>query len=700
MKSYQTENIINFSLCGHSATGKTTLAEAMAFNTKLINRIGTIDDGNTLSDYHDDEIARQHSIFSTLISLEWDEKKFNMIDVPGYLDFQGEVKSSLRVADFAAVVVSATGGIEVGTELAWDFTEKDYSIPKMLIVNLLDRDNANFDNVLAQAQSRFGNKVFPIQIPINPGEGFNKIADILRKEQYTFKTDGSGDYTEGALEGDWADKCESLHGELIELIAESDDKLLEIYFDQGELSEEQLRNGIHNAITTGGLIPVFCVSGKNNIGVKRMMDLIAKYAPNASDVKEIVATKSGTDDEIKLKTSISEPTTAFVFKTAVEPHVGELSYFRVYSGSIKSGSDIFNVDKNSSEKMRQIYFMSGNKRTDANEIVAGDIGAALKLKNTHTGDSFATSKNQVTLAGIKFPNPNIRFAILPKSKGDEDKISEGLSMLHEEDPTFNYIVDPELKQTIISGQGELHLDVLMKRLKAKFNVELEMIAPKIPYRETITAPSSAKYRHKKQSGGAGQFAEVWMKIEPRQRGEGIEFTESLVGQNVDRVFVPSVEKGVTTACTDGIIAGCRVVDIKIDFYDGKMHPVDSKDIAFQMAGKQAFMDAFKNARPKLLEPIYKIQVKVPDEIMGDVMGDISQRRGKVGGMDADGHFQIINAEVPLANLNDYSTAIRSMSQGRGMFTMEFSHYEDMPHVEAGKVISAYQKERQGGQGEE
>jgi len=697
MKSYQSENIINFSLCGHSATGKTTLAESMAFNTKLINRIGTIDDGNTLSDYHNDEIERQHSIFSTLISLEWEEKKFNMVDVPGYLDFQGEVKSSLRVADFAAVIVSATGGIEVGTELAWEFTEKDYSIPKIVVVNLLDRDNANFDSVLAQAQDRFGKKVFPIQMPINPGEGFSKIADILRKEQYTFKTDGSGDYTEGALEGDWIDKCETLHSELIELIAESDDELLEIYFDKGELTEEQMRNGIHNAIVTGGLIPVFCVSGKNNIGVKRMMDLIAKYAPNASDVKEITATKSGSDEELKLSTGINDPTTAFVFKTAVEPHVGELSYFRVYSGSIKSGSDVLNVDKSSGEKMRQIYFMSGNKRKDANEIVAGDIGAALKLKNTHTGDSFATSKNPVTLAGIKFPNPNIRQAILPKSKGDEDKISEGLSMLHEEDPTFNYVVDPELKQTIISGQGELHLDVLMKRLKAKFNVELEMILPKIPYRETITKNSEAKYRHKKQSGGAGQFAEVWMRIEPKQRGDGIEFTESLVGQNVDRVFVVSVEKGVNTACTDGIIAGCRVVDIKIDFYDGKMHPVDSKDIAFQMAGKQAFMDAFKNARPKLLEPIYKVQVKVPDEIMGDIMGDISQRRGKVGGMDADGHFQIINAEVPLANLNDYSTAIRSMSQGRGMFSMEFSHYEDMPHIEAEKVIASYQKERQGGE---
>jgi elongation factor G len=692
VKEYTAKNIINMALCGHSTTGKTILTEAMLFNAKKITRIGTIEGGNTVSDYHEDEINHGHSISSTITHYEWLEKKLNVIDTPGYLDFQGDVKSALRVVDVAAIVVSATNCIEVGTELAWEYASQDYDIPKMLVVNLLDRDNSDFDKVVDMAKNRFGNKVFPVQFPINPGEGFNTIADIIRKEIYTYKLDGSGEYTTSKPEGDIAEKCNTLHNELIELVAESDDSLLDTFFEQGELTEEQLRGGLENSIVCGGLVPVFSVASKNNIGVRRMMDVVAKYSPCASDFSETKATKRG-DEKITIKST--DPTSAFVFKTLNEAHVGEMSFFRVYSGEIQSGDDVTNVDKNSHEKMRQLYFVSGNERKDASSVVVGDIAAALKLKQTHAGDTLTDPKNELKLSAIKFPNPNIRMAIAPKSKGDEDKISEGLSLIHAEDPTFEYVVDPELKQTIISGQGELHLQTAMRKLKKRFNVELDLFAPKIPYRETITKKSESKYRHKKQSGGAGQFAEVWMRIEPLERGSGVEFINSLVGQNVDRVFVPSVEKGVNAACVDGIIAGCTVVDLKVDFYDGKQHPVDSKDVAFQLAGKKAFMEAFGNARPKLLEPIFKVKVKVPDAVMGDVMGDVSQRRGRVGGMDSDGHFQIINAEIPLANLHDYSTAIRSMSQGRGMFTMEFSHYEDMPRDAANKVIEAYQKERSG-----
>lgn len=696
MKEYITENIINLALCGHATTGKTTLAEAMLFNSGAIKRIGTIDDGNTVSDFHEDEIEHSHSITSSLVNCEWLEKKLNVVDTPGYLEFLGEAKSALRVADFAAILVSANHGVEVGSELAWGYAKNDYNIPALFIINQLDRENADFDKVVDQLRERFGNKIFPLMLPMNHGENFNQIADVMRKEVYTYELDGSGNYSEKKADGDWKDKLETLHEELIELIAESDDTLLETFFENGELTEEELRGGLHQAFLTGNLIPVFATSSKHNVGVKRFMDIIARYAPCASDFKEVKGTKPGSDEEIHHGPSVDEPVSAFVFKTVSEPHIGELSFFRVYSGIVNAGEGLQNTSRNTTEKMRQVFFMNGKNRTDTNRLVAGDIGAAVKLKDTHTGDTLASSNGPIVLPPILYPSPNMRLAVVPKAKGDEEKISEGLSTLHEEDPTFGYVVDPELKQTIISGQGELHLKMIMKRLKDRYNVELDTEAPKIPYRETIVGKAESKYRHKKQSGGAGQFAEVWMRIEPAPRGAGIDFGNSLSGQNVDRVFVTSVDKGVKAACVDGILAGCKVVDVKIDFYDGKMHPVDSNDVSFQIAGKHAFIDAFMDSRPKLLEPIYKLEVKVPDSVMGDVMGDISQRRGRVNGMESDGHFQIITAEIPLANLHDYATSLRSMSQGRGIFNIEFQSYEDMPPVEAKKVIEEYRIAREQG----
>ncbi len=696
MKDYSTKNIINFAIVGHSTTGKTTLMEAMAFNAGLIQRMGTIEEGSTISDYRDYEIERGQSITSTLINFEWLEKKLNIIDTPGSLEFQGESKAALRAVDFAAIAISATNGIEVGTELSWEYCTKDYHLPRVIIINLADRDSVDFDKVIGQIKERFGNKAVPITIPMNHGEGFNQLADVLRKEIYTYQTDGSGNYSESSPDGEWAAKLKELHGELIEVIAESDDTLLEKFFEKDSLTEEELRGGIHGALLSGDLIPIFTVSSKNNIGVKRFMDVIARYAPCAGDFSEVKGVKYGTDEELSLSTSETSPASAFVFKTVSESHVGEMSFFRVYSGTVNSGDELKNVNCNSDERMRQIYFVSGKDRKDASKLIAGDIGAALKLKNTHTGDTLTDPKTSIELPKILFPQAIIRMAIAPKSRGDEDKMSEGLSLLHEEDPTFNFNFDGEIKQTVISGQGELHFDIILKKLKARYGVELELFPPKVPYRETITSKSEAKYRHKKQSGGAGQFAEVWMRIEPKHRGEGVEFTNSLVGQNVDRTFVPSVEKGVNALCNEGIIAGCHVVDLKVDFFDGKMHPVDSNDMSFQIAGKHAFKDCFLTAKPKLLEPIYTLKAKIPESSMGDVMGDISQRRGKVLGMDSDGHFQIISAEVPLANLQGYSTSLRSITQGRGMFTLEFSHYEDLPHSETEKVVAAYQKAREEG----
>lgn len=697
MKDYSTNNILNIALTGHATTGKTTLSEAMAFNGGLVHKMGNIGEGTTISDYRENEINNQHSISLSLLNFEWLGKKFNVLDTPGYLDFHGEVKSAMRVADFAAVVVNATEGIDVGTELCCEYARKDYNIPRLFIINMIDKDQSNFDKVLTALKNRYGRTVFPLMVPVDEGTSISKIADVLRKEIFTFKTNDSGDYTESAAEGDWDSQLTDMHNELIELIAESSEELLEAFFEKGELSEEELRGGMHQALKTGGLIPVFCLSGEKNIGVKRMMDILARYAPCAGDFETVIGTKPGTEEEVSHGANVNDPLAAIVFKTISEEHIGEMSFFRVYSGTVNVGDDLLNTTRDQSEKMRQVYFMNGKTRKDAPKLIAGDIGAALKLKNTHTGDTLASSKSPIQLASIKYPMPNISFAVKPKSRGDEEKIANGLSVMHEEDPTFQYRVDSELKQTIVSGQGELHLSIALNRITERFHVELEKETPKVPYRETITSNSEAKYRHKKQSGGAGQFAEVWMKIEPGERGSGVDFKNSLVGQNVDRGFVPSVEKGITHVCTEGVIAGCKVVDVKIDFYDGKMHPVDSNDMAFQIAGRHAFTDAIKNAKPKLLEPIYSIQVKIPDDVMGDIMGDISSRRGRVQGMDSDGHFQIINAEVPLASLHDYATALKAMSSGRGMFTHEFSHYEDMPNAEAGKIISKWEAARAAGE---
>ena len=695
MKEYTTENIINLCLSGHTSSGKTMLAESILFNAKAINKMGDTESGTTTSDYRDYEIQNQHSMSLSLLNYEWMDKKVNLLDVPGQTEFQGELLSAIKVSDVLGLVLNGTNDIEVGTELAWEHSSNEINLPKLIIINMIDHEQSNFDKLLKSLKNRFGRSVFPLMFPINEGENISDIGDVLRKEIMTYKTDSSGNFTISSAEGDIENKLDLLHSELIELIAESDDSLLESFFDKGELSEEELRGGLHSAVLEGNLIPVFCVSGKKNIGVKRVMDIISKYSPCANDIGKIKCINSS-KEEVEHGTTIKDSLCSYVFKTISEQHVGELSFFRVFSGEVKSGDDVYNVNRNQSEKMRQVYYVSGNNRKDAQRLIAGDIGAALKLKDTHTGDSLAYQSNQVMLTPITYPSACMHLAVSPSSRGDEEKLAIGLSIMHEEDPTFSYRVDPELKQTIVSGSGDTHLSMNLSRIKSRFGIDISKETPKVPYRETITSSSNAKYRHKKQSGGSGQFAEVWLKIQPSLRGAGVDFNQSLSGQNVDRGFVPSVEKGIQTACTDGIMAGCKVVDLKIDFYDGKMHPVDSNDMAFQLAGKHAFVDAFKSAKPKLLEPIYKIKVKIPEDCTGDIMGDISSRRGKVGGMDAEGNFQVINAEVPQVHLHDYATALKAMTSGRGMFSQEFSHYEDMPINEANKVVSGFEASRQQG----
>ena len=690
MATHPSANIRNFAIVGHASSGKTVLGEAMLACSGTIGRMGRIADGSTVSDYHPSERQRQISTQTSLLRTTWMDKKFNIMDTPGYLDFMSEALAALRVADLAIVVVHAQHGIAVGTERVWSYAT-ECGIPKIIVINALDKQNVNFNNTLAEARRQYGRRVFPMNVPVNAGPGFNRILDVLRNNIVTYETTGRGRFTEKEADGDWKERVTELHRELIELIAESDDTLLSKFFDQGGLSEEEFRGGIHSAVQQQLLIPLFCISAESNVGVARVMDFIAKYGSSPVDREKVTALDSrGHEFEVML--TGSEPV-AQVFKTMNEEHFGELWFFRVYSGSVKVGTDLLNATRGITERIGQIYLLNGRERTAVSELCAGDLGATVKLKYTHTGDTLCSPGRPVKLPAPVYPKPTLHAALQPKARGEEDKIAAGLATLHEEDPAFVFTIDSELRQTIVAAQGELHLDVVAERLRRRFNVHFDLLEPRVRFRETIKLPAEANYRHKKQSGGAGQFGEVALRIAPSARDSGIDFKESLSGQCVDRVFVPSVERGAQNACAEGILAGYRVVDVKIDFFDGKMHPVDSNDISFQVAGYWAFKEAFLKARPCLLEPIHSLEIRVPEDCVGKVLGDLSSRRGKVVGMDASGNLQIIHALAPAKELYRYASQLRSLTGGRGLHTEDFSHYEELPSELEQQVIEAAKKAR-------
>jgi elongation factor G len=588
------------------------------------------------------------------------------------------------------VVVNAAQGVGVGTDAVWKYATED-GIPKMIVLNGFDKEDTDFEKLLNELREHFGTRVFPLSLPVNPGPGFNQLLDVIRSEVITYAGDQSGKFTETPAAGALAERVTAMHKQLIEYIAEADDTLMEKWMEKGTLTEEELRAGLHAAVQKQSFVPVFCTSAVNNIGVARLLDMIAKYGPSPVDRKVVKAQDAeGRECEVKLH---GAETVCYVFKTMSEAQFGELSFFRIYSGQVKSGSELYNTDRRITEKIGQLYLLNGNTRDVAPSLNAGDIGAVVKLKDTHTGNTLCSVKHPVSLPKVVYPKPNIHAALKSVVKGEEEKVASGLAALHHEDPTFLHHVDSELHQTILSAQGELHLEVIADRLRRRFGVHVELHEPRVRYRETIRTKGDSKHRHKKQTGGSGQFAEVWMRIEPKPRDSGVEFTHSLVGQNVDRSFVPSVAKGVSKACEEGILAGYRVVDVQIDFYDGKMHPVDSKDIAFQIAGYFAFKESFTAARPCLLEPIHAVEIRIPEDCMGKVMGDLSSRRGKIQGMDVDGSFQVIKAHAPAKELYRYSSTLRSLTGGRGVHTEAFSHYEEMPRDAEAKIVEEYKKHR-------
>ena len=692
MKNYKSEQIRNLATGAHGGAGKTSILEAMIFNAGATNRIGTIEQGTTISDYNEDEIDRQISISTSLLHGEWKDHKVNLIDTPGYPDFFGEVVGGFTAVDSIMVVVSASGAVEVGTEQVWEEAEK-LSLPRFIVVNKLDKENVNFDEILESLQESFGHKIALAQYPVNEGPGFSQLIDLIRMKLMTFSTDGTGKYTEEDIPADQADKAEDLHVKLIEAVAESDDSLMEKYFDAGTLSEDEFRSGLSKAILNREVYPVFCAAATTNVGIQRLNDVIVNFMPAPTDMPAAKG-KDSSGNEAERSCSVTDSHTARVFKTVSEAHVGELSYIKVVSGAIKNGDDMYNSSQESTERIGQLFALNGKNKTSMERLMAGDIGAVVKLKSTHTGDTLCDKAKQIVLNPIQFPEPKIRTAIVPKAKGDEEKISSGLHSLHEEDPTFIAKYDPELKQTIVSGQGELHLATILKRLHQKFHVEVDEQEPRIPYREAIKSKSQAQGKYKKQSGGRGQYGDCHLRLETQPRGVGFEFVNEIVGGVIPGKFIPAVEKGVVERMQRGVLAGYPVIDVKVSVYDGSYHNVDSSEMAFKVAASMGFQKAFLEAKPVILEPVYDITVKVPEDYMGDVMGDISGRRGKIMGMDAEGKFQIIKAKVPLAELYKYSTTLRSITAGRGLHNRAFSHYEEVPLEIKEKIIDQAKKEKE------
>ncbi len=691
MKEFRIDQIRNVGVVGHGGVGKTSLVEAMLFDAKVTKRLGSVDDGTSLSDYTDDEIERKVSIGASLLHLEWRNHKVNIVDMPGYQDFIGEVVGGLRVTETALILLSAQAGVEVGTEQVWGIADK-YNLARMFFVNKMEKEHADFEKVLSQTKESFGHKVVAIQIPIGEGPNFKGVVDLVKMKALYFEKNGKS--KEDKIPDELEAKAKEYQEKLIEAAAETDDALLEKFFDKGGLSDEETRTGLRKGIAERSVFPLLCGSALENAGTTSLLDCIASYLPSPADFGQVEARVPGTDKEKMAKISPNGSLCAFAFKTVSEPHVGELTFLKVYSGKLRSGTDVYNSTQEASERIGQIYALNGRERKEIGIVSAGDLAALVKLKSTKTGDTFCDQKDQLILPPTEFPTPVINMGIRPKSRGDEEKIANGFAKLHDEDPTFIMEVDADIRQTIIYGQGELHLDVMVDRLRRRFGVEAELQKPRIPYRETITAKAEAQGKYKRQSGGRGQYGDVWLKLEPLPRGEGFQFVNEIVGGVVPSKYIPAVEKGVVEAMNDGFLAGYKVVDAMVTLYDGSFHEVDSSDLAFKIAGSMGFKNAATKAKPVMLEPIYNVEVIVPEDFMGDVMGDLSSRRGKILGMEQEASFQKIRAQVPLAELYKYSTSLRSLTQGRGLHTRQFSHYEETPRDIAEKLIKEAQQAKE------
>ena len=690
MKVYDAAALRNVALVGHGGSGKTQLVSALLFAAGAVNRLGRVDDGSTTTDFDEEEIARKHTLSSSLAHAEWQKNKINIIDTPGFANFLSDARAALRVVEAAVVVVDAVHGVEVQTEKLWAESAA-LNLPRVVVVNKLDRERASLDRTLATLHRDCAREIAPIQIPLGEEKAFNGVVDLVRMKAFTFAGDGSGRMTEGDIPASLTDAAQRARDQLIESVAEADEQLMETFFSEGTLTQEQLLSGLRTATMTGKLFPLVCTSASHMIGIQPLLDALVSYVPSPAEREFQALDADGSD--IGIKPADGSPYAAFVWKTIADPFAGRITMLRVVNGTLKSDATVGNVTRDTAERFGHLLALQGKTQTHVAELKAGDLGAVAKLKDTHTSDVIADKQVRYRVAPIKFPEPVLAYAIEPKSRGDEDKISSAMQRLREEDPSISYARDPQTHELLLSGQGQLHIEVTVAKLKRRFGVEVNLKPPRIPYRETITASTEAHGRHKKQTGGHGQFGDCKIRVEPLPRGSDFQFVDDIFGGSIPRQYIPAVEKGIQDSRMRGFLAGYPMVDFKATVFDGSFHPVDSNELSFKMAGSLAFKDAMTRARPTILEPVMQVEVYAPSDFAGDLMGDLNGRRGRIGGMDTRGAMTVIRAQVPMSEMLTYEQHLTSATGGRGSYHMEFGHYEEVPSHLQGKIISAAKAER-------
>ncbi len=693
MRVYDAPSIRNVAVAGHSGAGKTQLISAMLFDAGMVNRLGKVDEGTTVTDYDDEEIARKHTLASSLAYAEWNKVKINLIDTPGFANFLTDTRAALRVSDAVLLVVDAVAGVEVQTESVWT-AAAELNLPRILVLNRLDRERASLERSVEALREAFSRTIAPISLPLGAEKDFKGIIDLVNMKALTFKSDGSGGFDTGDIPAAQADEAQQARDALIELVAEGDDTLMERFFEEGTLSSEELLEGLKRGTASGRLFPLVCSSALMNIGMQPLLDAIVAYVPSPAE-RPFPAISRASGDAVQVQASDTAPYAAFVWKTVADPFAGRITMFRVVTGTVKQDMTVHNLTRDTSERLGHLLALQGKTHTQVTELKAGDIGSVAKLKETQTGDTLADKNTQFQFAKISFAEALLSYAIEPKSRGDEDKISSALHRLQEEDPTIHYSRDPQTKESLLAGQGQLHIEVTVAKLKRRFGVEVTLKLPRIPYRETITAHAEAHGRHKKQTGGHGQFGDCKIRMEPLPRGAEFEFVDEIFGGSIPRQFVPAVEKGIQESRLRGYLAGYPVVDFRVTVFDGSFHPVDSNELSFKMAGSIAFKDGMSKARPTLLEPVMNVEVYGPSEMAGDLMGDLNSRRGRISGMDSRGATTVIKAQVPMSEMLSYEQHLTSATGGRGSYHMDYSHYEEVPSHLQTKIIAAAKAEKAG-----
>jgi elongation factor G len=686
MKVYDAASIRNIALVGHGGSGKTQLASCLLFNAGMVTRLGKVDEGNTVTDFDEEEVARKHTLAASIAFAEWNKTKINIIDTPGFANFFSDARAAMRVADGVLILVDAVSGPEVQTEKAWEEAEA-LGLPRIVVLSRMDRDRASIERTVASVQETFGRGIVPVQMPIGEEKNFKGVVDLVAMKAYTWAGDGSAKVTEVPVPADLAEKATAAREALIEMVAEADDTLIEKFFEAGTLTQDEFLSGLRNGVRAGKIFPAVCTSGLNNVGVQALLDAVLAYVPTASEAVVKATDKAGAETTVKIGDGA---TSVFVWKTIADPFAGRINLFRVVTGTVKSDSNILNLSKDSSERLGHLLLLQGKTQTEVPEVKAGDIGAIAKLKDTQTGHTLGDKDTAIRFPAITFPEPVLSYAIEPKSRGDEEKISSSMQRLLEEDPTIRYSRDPQTHELLLAGQGQLHIEVTVAKLKRRFGVEVNLKPPRIPYKETITGSTEAHGRHKKQTGGHGQFGDCTIKMEPLPPGsdKDFEFVDEIFGGSIPQQFRPAVEKGIQDTRVRGYLAGFPVVNIRVTLLDGKFHAVDSNELSFKMAGRLAFKDAMTRCRPTILEPIMNVEVYVPSDFAGDIMGDANSRRGRVSGMEQRGNTTVVKAQVPMAEMLTYEQTLTSTTGGRGSYHMEFSHYEEVPSHLQSKIIAA------------